>query len=58
VSELSDINKMSPSNLGVVFGPTLIKPQMTSASSLNNLSHHNFIGAMVHMALSALISLS
>ena len=35
---------MSPTNLGVVFGPTLIRPEMESSSSLNNLNHHNLIG--------------
>jgi hypothetical protein len=39
---------MSPTNLGVVFGPTLIRPEMESSSSLNNLNHHNLIGMLYH----------
>uniref|UniRef100_UPI00398F4AB3 rho GTPase-activating protein 45-like isoform X2 n=1 Tax=Pristiophorus japonicus TaxID=55135 RepID=UPI00398F4AB3 len=38
VSELEQHNKMSPSNLGIVFGPTLMRPRPTEATvSLSSL---------------------
>ncbi|XP_041948610.1 rho GTPase-activating protein 45 isoform X2 [Alosa sapidissima] len=38
VSELEQDNKMSPSNLGIVFGPTLMRPKPTGATvSLSSL---------------------
>ncbi|XP_078054436.1 rho GTPase-activating protein 45-like isoform X2 [Mustelus asterias] len=38
ISELEQFNKMSPSNLGIVFGPTLMRPRPTEATvSLSSL---------------------
>ncbi|XP_048416140.1 rho GTPase-activating protein 45-like isoform X2 [Stegostoma tigrinum] len=38
ISELEQSNKMSPSNLGIVFGPTLMRPRPTEATvSLSSL---------------------
>ncbi|CAL1592836.1 unnamed protein product [Knipowitschia caucasica] len=38
ISELEDDNKMSPSNLGIVFGPSLMRPRPTGATiSLSSL---------------------
>ncbi|XP_072338150.1 rho GTPase-activating protein 45-like isoform X1 [Scyliorhinus torazame] len=38
ISELEQYNKMSPSNLGIVFGPTLMRPRPTEATvSLSSL---------------------
>ncbi|XP_067872378.1 rho GTPase-activating protein 45-like isoform X2 [Heterodontus francisci] len=38
ISELEQHNKMSPSNLGIVFGPTLMRPRPTEATvSLSSL---------------------
>ncbi|XP_051894255.1 rho GTPase-activating protein 45-like [Pristis pectinata] len=38
ISELEQQNKMSPSNLGIVFGPTLMRPRPTEATvSLSSL---------------------
>ncbi|KAG5847851.1 hypothetical protein ANANG_G00130590 [Anguilla anguilla] len=38
ISELEQDNKMSPSNLGIVFGPTLMRPRPTGATvSLSSL---------------------
>ena len=38
ISELEQDNKMSPSNLGIVFGPSLMRPRPTGATvSLSSL---------------------
>lgn len=38
IAELEEDNKMSPSNLGIVFGPSLMRPRPTGATiSLSSL---------------------
>ena len=44
VALLKDVNKMSAGNLGVVFGPTVMRPEVESASSIQNLNLQNRLG--------------
>ena len=44
VAKLGDKNKMNPGNLGVVFGPTLMRPEVETNGYLMNLNHQNSVG--------------
>jgi hypothetical protein len=48
VARLADTNKMDASNLGIVFGPTLLRPQVeTFESILNTAAHSAVIESMI-----------
>lgn len=48
VSEQAEENKMTASNLGIIFGPTLVKPQHTDAEvSLSSLVDYPYQALMV-----------
>lgn len=50
VSEQAEENKMNASNLGIIFGPTLIKPRQTDAEvSLSSLVDYPYQALMVEM---------
>lgn len=50
VSERSDENKMTASNLGIIFGPTLIKPRQTEAEvSLSSLVDYPYQALIVEL---------
>lgn len=50
VSEQAEENKMTASNLGIIFGPTLIKPQQTDAEvSLSSLVDYPYQALMVEL---------
>ncbi len=39
-----EVNKMGPLNLGVVFGPTLMRPDDESAGHIQNIAFQNCVG--------------
>jgi Rho GTPase-activating protein 10 len=43
VAKLSDSNKMDATNLGIVFGPTLMRPQVESFESILNTAAHSIV---------------
>lgn len=50
VTELAEENKMTASNLGIIFGPTLIKPRQTDAEvSLSSLVDYPYQALMVEL---------
>ncbi|EMP30799.1 Rho GTPase-activating protein 29 [Chelonia mydas] len=50
VTEQSDENKMSASNLGIIFGPTLIRPRQTDAAvSLSSLVDYPYQARVVEL---------
>ncbi|NXM31521.1 RHG29 protein, partial [Oxyruncus cristatus] len=50
VTEQSDENKMSASNLGIIFGPTLIRPRQTDATvSLSSLEDYPYQARVVEL---------
>ncbi|NWR55905.1 RHG29 protein, partial [Bucorvus abyssinicus] len=50
VTEQSDENKMSASNLGIIFGPTLIRPRQTDATvSLSSLVDYPYQARVVEL---------
>lgn len=50
VSEQAEENKMTASNLGIIFGPTLIKPRQTDAEvSLSSLVDYPYQALLVEM---------
>uniref|UniRef100_A0A2D4IU22 Rho GTPase-activating protein 29 n=3 Tax=Micrurus TaxID=8634 RepID=A0A2D4IU22_MICLE len=52
VSEQSDENKMSACNLGIIFGPTLIRPRETDATlSLSSLVDYPYQARMVELLI-------
>ena len=44
VADHKEKNRMAASNLGVVFGPTLMKPEVETLGSISNLKYHNIVG--------------
>ncbi|XP_069795191.1 rho GTPase-activating protein 29-like isoform X2 [Narcine bancroftii] len=63
VADKEEENKMSPSNLGIIFGPTLIRPKQTDATaSLSSLVDYPYQAQMVELLInhyeSIFISLS
>lgn len=50
VSE-NDENKMSPSNLGIVFGPTLLRPLVSTDMSLMALLETSYQAALVEFLI-------
>ncbi|XP_050163295.1 rho GTPase-activating protein 29 isoform X4 [Myiozetetes cayanensis] len=52
VMEQSDENKMSASNLGIIFGPTLIRPRQTDATvSLSSLEDYPYQARVVELLI-------
>ncbi|XP_051538231.1 rho GTPase-activating protein 29-like isoform X1 [Myxocyprinus asiaticus] len=52
VSERADENKMTASNLGIIFGPTLIKPRQTDAEvSLSSLVDYPYQALIVELLI-------
>ncbi|KFQ36985.1 Rho GTPase-activating protein 29, partial [Mesitornis unicolor] len=52
VMEQSDENKMSASNLGIIFGPTLIRPRQTDATvSLSSLVDYPYQARVVELLI-------
>ncbi|XP_027735760.1 rho GTPase-activating protein 29 isoform X5 [Empidonax traillii] len=52
VTEQSDENKMSASNLGIIFGPTLIRPRQTDATvSLSSLEDYPYQARVVELLI-------
>ncbi|XP_042317978.1 rho GTPase-activating protein 29 isoform X2 [Sceloporus undulatus] len=52
VTEHSDENKMSASNLGIIFGPTLIRPRQTDAAlSLSSLVDYPYQARVVEILI-------
>uniref|UniRef100_A0A8C5NB10 Rho GTPase-activating protein 29 n=1 Tax=Gouania willdenowi TaxID=441366 RepID=A0A8C5NB10_GOUWI len=52
VSERSDENKMTASNLGIIFGPTLVKPRPTDAEvSLSSLVDYPYQALIVELLI-------
>ncbi|XP_069718228.1 rho GTPase-activating protein 29 isoform X3 [Phaenicophaeus curvirostris] len=52
VTERSDENKMSASNLGIIFGPTLIRPRQTDATvSLSSLVDYPYQARVVELLI-------
>ncbi|XP_061099163.1 rho GTPase-activating protein 29-like isoform X2 [Conger conger] len=52
VTENADENKMTASNLGIIFGPTLIKPRQTEAEvSLSSLVDYPFQALIVELLI-------
>ncbi|XP_077189051.1 rho GTPase-activating protein 29 isoform X2 [Paroedura picta] len=52
VTEYSDENKMSASNLGIIFGPTLIRPRQTDATvSLSSLVDYPYQARVVELLI-------
>ncbi|XP_025057693.1 rho GTPase-activating protein 29 isoform X2 [Alligator sinensis] len=52
VTEQSDENKMSASNLGIIFGPTLIRPRQTDATiSLSSLVDYPYQARVVELLI-------
>uniref|UniRef100_A0A7N6B590 Rho GTPase-activating protein 29 n=1 Tax=Anabas testudineus TaxID=64144 RepID=A0A7N6B590_ANATE len=50
VTEKADENKMTASNLGIIFGPTLVKPRQTDAEvSLSSLVDYPYQALMVEL---------
>uniref|UniRef100_A0A665X0W6 Rho GTPase-activating protein 29 n=1 Tax=Echeneis naucrates TaxID=173247 RepID=A0A665X0W6_ECHNA len=50
VTEQADENKMTASNLGIIFGPTLVKPRQTDAEvSLSSLVDYPYQALMVEL---------
>ncbi len=50
VTEQEEENKMTASNLGIIFGPTLVKPRQTDAEvSLSSLVDYPFQALMVEL---------
>lgn len=47
VAEYSSFNLMQASNLGVVFGPTLIRPEVETVAKINNIKYQNIIVEMM-----------
>ena len=43
----SNYNLMQASNLGVVFGPTLIRPEVETVARINNIKYQNIIVEMM-----------
>ena len=43
----SNYNLMQASNLGVVFGPTLIRPEVETVAKINNIKYQNIIVEMM-----------
>ena len=41
VAALSHLNLMKTSNLGVCFGPTLMRPRVETVATIADLKHHN-----------------
>lgn len=52
VMEQSEENKMSASNLGIIFGPTLIRPRQTDATvSLSSLVDYPYQARVVELLI-------
>lgn len=52
VTEQSEENKMTASNLGIIFGPTLIKPRQADAEvSLSSLVDYPYQALMVELLI-------
>ncbi|XP_071420995.1 rho GTPase-activating protein 29 isoform X2 [Pithys albifrons albifrons] len=52
VTEQSDENKMSASNLGIIFGPTLLRPRQTDATvSLSSLVDYPYQARVVELLI-------
>lgn len=52
MTERSDENKMTASNLGIIFGPTLIKPRQTDAEvSLSSLVDYPYQALIVELLI-------
>ncbi|NWS96412.1 RHG29 protein, partial [Mionectes macconnelli] len=52
VTEQADENKMSASNLGIIFGPTLIRPRQTDATvSLSSLEDYPYQARVVELLI-------
>lgn len=52
VTEQSNENKMSASNLGIIFGPTLIRPRQTDATvSLSSLVDYPYQARVVELLI-------
>lgn len=52
VTEKADENKMTASNLGIIFGPTLIKPRQTDAEvSLSSLVDYPYQALIVELLI-------
>lgn len=52
IAELEEENKMSPSNLGIVFGPSLMRPRPTGATiSLSSLVDYPHQARIVEMLI-------
>lgn len=50
VTEQAEENKMTASNLGIIFGPTLVKPRQTDAEvSLSSLVDYPYQALMVEL---------
>eukprot|EP00047_Mylnosiga_fluctuans_P004739 m.236284 g.236284 ORF g.236284 m.236284 type:complete len:948 (-) comp12952_c0_seq1:298-3141(-) len=47
VSELSEINKMKPSNLGIVFGPTLLRNETDTLDTLMDMPHQTVMAELM-----------
>ena len=43
----SNYNLMQASNLGVVFGPVLMRPEVETVAKINNLKYQNIIVEMM-----------
>ncbi len=43
VASFSDRNLMKASNIGVVFGPTLMRPERESVATIVNIKYQNII---------------
>jgi len=43
VAQHSNFNLMQASNLGVVFGPTLIRPEVETVASIKDIKYQNII---------------
>lgn len=44
VASKSQVNKMGSGNLGVVFGPTIMRPRVESVESIMNVQQQNLVG--------------
>ena len=47
VAQHSDKNRMQPSNLGVVLGPTLMRPREETMAALMNLKYQSVVVQML-----------
>lgn len=48
VSKYSEINKMTPKNLSIVFGPTLMRPRIETAESLLSLKNNEICEYLIN----------